>query len=51
MAAGNPVAVVTGGGRGIGAGISTSLARHGFDVVIGWTSDEDAAVKTAKPQR
>jgi NAD(P)-dependent dehydrogenase (short-subunit alcohol dehydrogenase family) len=47
MAEGSPVAVVTGGGRGIGAGISTALAQHGFDVVIGWTSDEAAAVKTA----
>jgi NAD(P)-dependent dehydrogenase (short-subunit alcohol dehydrogenase family) len=42
-----PVAVVTGGGRGIGAGISKALARHGFDVVIGWTSDEAAAKQTA----
>ena len=47
MAAGTPVAVVTGGGRGIGAGISKALAHHGFDVVIGWTSDQAAAVKTA----
>lgn len=47
MAAGDPVAVVTGGGRGIGAGISKALAQHGFNVVIGWTSDEAAADKTA----
>lgn len=47
MAVGSPAAVVTGGGRGIGAGISTALAQHGFDVVIGWTSDEASAVKTA----
>jgi NAD(P)-dependent dehydrogenase (short-subunit alcohol dehydrogenase family) len=43
----NPVAVVTGGGRGIGAGISRALARNGFDVVIGWTSDEASARQTA----
>jgi NAD(P)-dependent dehydrogenase (short-subunit alcohol dehydrogenase family) len=42
-----PVAVVTGGGRGIGAGISKALARNGFHVVIGWTSDEAAAKQTA----
>jgi NAD(P)-dependent dehydrogenase (short-subunit alcohol dehydrogenase family) len=47
MASGDPVAVVTGDGRGIGAGISKALAQHGFNVVIGWTSDEAAAVKTA----
>jgi NAD(P)-dependent dehydrogenase (short-subunit alcohol dehydrogenase family) len=47
MASGDLVAVVTGGGRGIGAGISKALARHGLNVVIGWTSDEAAAVKTA----
>ncbi len=43
----SPVAVVTGGGRGIGAGISKALARHGYDVVIGYTSDEAAAARTA----
>jgi NAD(P)-dependent dehydrogenase (short-subunit alcohol dehydrogenase family) len=43
----SPVAVVTGGGRGIGAGISKALARNGFDLVIGWTGDEAAAKQTA----
>lgn len=47
MPDGAPVAVVTGGGRGIGAGISKALARQGFDIVIGWTSDEAAAKQTA----
>jgi NAD(P)-dependent dehydrogenase (short-subunit alcohol dehydrogenase family) len=41
------VAVVTGGGRGIGAGISKALAHAGYDIVIGWTSDEAAAKQTA----
>jgi NAD(P)-dependent dehydrogenase (short-subunit alcohol dehydrogenase family) len=43
----NPVAVVTGGGRGIGAGITKTLARNGFDIVIGFTADESAAKQTA----
>ncbi|KWX65842.1 SDR family NAD(P)-dependent oxidoreductase [Mycobacterium sp. NAZ190054] len=47
MSAGAPVAVVTGGGRGIGAGISRVLAHNGYNVVIGWTSDESAAKQTA----
>lgn len=47
MPDGAPVAVVTGGGRGIGAGISKALARQGFDIVIGWTSDEASAKQTA----
>jgi NAD(P)-dependent dehydrogenase (short-subunit alcohol dehydrogenase family) len=47
MTSGSRVAVVTGGGRGIGAGISKALARDGYDVVIGWTSDEAAAKQTA----
>lgn len=42
-----PVAVITGGGRGIGVGISTALARHGYDLVIGFASDESAARQTA----
>jgi NAD(P)-dependent dehydrogenase (short-subunit alcohol dehydrogenase family) len=41
------VAVVTGGGRGIGRGISLSLAGAGFDVVVGFTTDEAAAKTTA----
>ncbi|MCW2687143.1 MAG: hypothetical protein JWR37_2033 [Mycobacterium sp.] len=43
MASGDPVAVVTGGGRGIGAGISKALARQGLNVVIGWGTNGSGA--------
>jgi NAD(P)-dependent dehydrogenase (short-subunit alcohol dehydrogenase family) len=48
------VAVVTGGGTGIGAGISASLADAGAQVVIGQSTDEkarDAAVTLAGAAR
>ena len=38
-----PVALVTGGSRGIGRGIAVELARIGFDVVINYASRRDAA--------
>ena len=37
------VAVVTGGGRGIGRGITLSLAELGFALVVNYRSDEEAA--------
>ncbi|HUO72921.1 MAG TPA: SDR family NAD(P)-dependent oxidoreductase [Solirubrobacteraceae bacterium] len=36
-------ALVTGGGRGIGAGIARALARDGWDVVVGARSREQVA--------
>ena len=41
------VAMVTGGGRGIGKGIAMALARDGADVAIIYRRDEDAARQTA----
>src|ERR1700750_2267758 len=41
-----PVAVVTGGARGIGAAIANTLAATGFAVAV-WDIDEAAAMTTA----
>ena len=40
------VAVVTGGGRGIGRGISELLAAHGATVAVNYRKDAAAAVDT-----
>lgn len=41
------VAVVTGGGRGLGRGIAVALAADGFDLVLGYARDRSAAEATA----
>lgn len=43
---GRPVAVVTGGGRGLGRGIALALAAEGWDLVLGWRRDADALAVT-----
>jgi 3-oxoacyl-[acyl-carrier protein] reductase len=48
MNAGTRVAVVTGGGRGIGRGIVFSLAELGFAVVVNYRSDHEAAKATCR---
>src|SRR5262245_18002557 len=42
----NPVALVTGGSRGIGRGICLELARHGYAVAINYAGNEEAARHT-----
>src|SRR6516225_6070214 len=42
----SPVALVTGGSRGIGRGICLELARHGYAVAVNYAGNEDAARET-----
>jgi 3-oxoacyl-[acyl-carrier protein] reductase len=42
----NPVAIVTGGSKGIGRAICVELAARGYEVVINYRCDHDGARKT-----
>jgi NAD(P)-dependent dehydrogenase (short-subunit alcohol dehydrogenase family) len=43
---GHPVALVTGGSRGIGRGVCQELARLGYAVAVNYAGNEDAARET-----
>jgi 3-oxoacyl-[acyl-carrier protein] reductase len=43
MSATKPLALVTGGSRGIGAGICLRLAKEGFHVIVNYSSNESKA--------
>jgi 3-oxoacyl-[acyl-carrier protein] reductase len=44
----NRVAIVTGGSRGIGRGISLELSRIGYDLVINYAGNEEAARESSR---
>jgi len=46
-----PVAIVTGGTRGIGSGIASALADSGYDLLLSYNSDENSAAEFAKSLR
>ncbi|WP_328898877.1 SDR family oxidoreductase [Streptomyces sp. NBC_00441] len=48
---GQPVTVVTGGSRGIGAAVCVRLAAEGQDIALAYRSDADAAEKVAEAVR
>ena len=43
-----PIAVVTGGSRGIGRAIAVELASHGYEVMITYKANDEAAAETLR---
>lgn len=48
MSSERPVALVTGGSRGIGRGICVALARHGYAVAVNYAGNAEAARETQR---
>ncbi len=48
---GNKVALVTGGARGIGAGLADRLGKLGYDVVVNYVGSADKAIEVSKKIR
>jgi len=46
MNSAQPIAIVTGGGRGIGRGVSLRLASEGYRVLLTYNSDSSSAEQT-----
>ena len=45
------IALITGGGKGIGKGIALQLAKNGYDVGIHYSTTADGALDTQKQAR
>src|SRR5689334_19427075 len=43
----NPLAIVTGGSRGIGRGIALKLAELGYDLIVNFVGNQSCAQDTA----
>ena len=44
----NKTAIITGASRGIGRGIGLELARIGYDLIINYAGNQEAALATVK---
>ena len=45
---GTPCAIITGSSRGIGRGIAIETAKAGYDIVVNYAGNKEAALETQK---